>query len=224
VPRSRLHLAVALSVGCAVAAACGSAAGPPAVDVSLTAPVDGATVVVPGITVLGTIEPKTAVVTVAGKRAHVAGGLFMRVMFLRRKQTLIKIVVSAPGYTRFTTVVSVSYQPIKRASRANVMRRATHKHSMPPSVRTKVPNTGGGGLPPGTKSAFIASCSRTGGSVAGCFCVWSELQKRGFDSERQWEDLAMQWRRSFPSSGMIAFPPTVKSAIVSCAAEFRAAY
>jgi hypothetical protein len=178
------------------------------VQVSITAPVDGATVVVPGIVVLGTIEPKNAEVLVSGRRANVQDGVFKLPITLRARLTRINIVARARGFVSSTTQVRVTYAPNRPRS--------------PRSRRSVAPNLGnaGGGLSAEVGNAFVAGCSNSGGSVTGCLCVWRELTKRGFDSEAQFEALAEQWRRSFMSKGVIAFPRALKDALLACRGDF----
>jgi hypothetical protein len=217
-PRIPKLSAVPLFITYTLIASCGSSASPAAVKVSLSAPVDGATVVVPGIVVLGTIEPKTAVVTVSGKPARVAGGTFRRDITLRKRRTRIAIVASARGYTRSTIVVFVTYVSNPRSARAHAGI-AIGKRSQPRPAPGGVASAGSS-LPPGAEATFVTGCSESGGSEAGCTCVWRELEKRGFNSTRAWAALVRGWRRSFLSSGVIAFPPVLKGAMMSCAAEF----
>jgi hypothetical protein len=181
--------------------------------------VDGATVVVPGIVVLGTIEPKDAVVLVSGKRATVHNGAFKWPLVLRHRVTRIKVIARARGFVASTTELAVTYRPDHRRSPHAV--RAGAVQSSPASA-SLVPLGGGadGTLPSGPGAAFVAGCTNSGGSVIGCTCVWSELTKRGFDTEPQLEALAEQWRRSFLSKGVIAFPPALRNAVLSCAGDF----
>lgn len=218
----RLRLAALLFVACGMAVGCGGAATPSAVHVSITAPVDGATVVVPGIEVLGTIEPKNGVVTVSGKRAQVENGTFRRPMLLTTRLTRIKIVARARGYVDSTMEVSVSYQPRPRPASGGVAGSPGSSSGPNSSDSDHRPSSGmdNGGPPSGLEAGFVGGCTNSGGSVGGCTCVWRELNQRGFNTQPQFEALAEQWRRSFLSKGVIAFPPALKSAVLACASDF----
>jgi hypothetical protein len=306
-------------VACVVLSGCGAAQTPGTVQLSLTAPVDGATVNVHGIVVLGTVRPKLAVVIMSGKRIRVINGTFKHPLVLRRRLTRIKVVARAAGYAGAATNISVRYAPLGgsrgqaddfasphyewfyarpflivgrtlneraiveaydrlrlhpfthraalRALRHELSQLArrlvtvAHEQSKPdgnPSWdrwqrgwrfqqliyraagRRVRAATGAGidaqgqapsaptmsvplaGNPASAREAeFVGGCSHSGANLAGCVCVYQQLVKRGFDSQGQWVALARQWRRSFLSKGVIAYPPAFRAAIVSCAAELR---
>src|SRR5436305_3625615 len=110
--RGRWDLMLAMSVACGLIAGCGSASSQsPAAHLSVIAPVDGATVNVGKIEVFGDVEPKNAVVRVAGRRIHAVNGVFKRPMSLRRGVTRIRIVAVANGYATARAEVEVRYQP-----------------------------------------------------------------------------------------------------------------
>jgi hypothetical protein len=224
VRRLRSVLAVSLLVPCAFAAGCGGSGSPIAVQVAVTAPVDGATVAVPGIVVLGTIEPKDAHVVVSGKHAQVTNGTFKQPLSLHARHTQIEIVGTASGFLPSKTILSVIYDPSIERPRASAAAPAEK-----PPAQTPAPGSlatdgyTGGDLPSGSgaEADFVGGCSNDGASVAGCLCMWHELTSRGFNSEAQWEDLIKEWRRSFAANGVIAFPPAFKAAILACAPGFR---
>jgi hypothetical protein len=108
-PRWRFFLALPLVVACGVVSGCGAAQTPGSVQVSLTAPVDGATVNVHRIVVLGTVRPKLAVVTVSGKRVRVINGTFRHPFVLRQRLTRIRVVASAAGLAGSATDISILY-------------------------------------------------------------------------------------------------------------------
>lgn len=215
--RLRTLLAVPLFAGCAFAAGCGSAStqvasAPPKVQVSLTAPTDGATVDVPRIYVIGTIVPRNARLRVAGKAVRVVDGTFREPMSLRRGLTHIRIDATARGFARSGMVVAVRY-------RARISAPETS------SSKSPVPNAAlsdGGGLPQGSLAEAVNSCSNeTGGNMSVCVCVFQRLARAGFNTRAQWEALVKGWRRSFLSNGVIAYPPVMKNAIVACVRQFR---
>jgi hypothetical protein len=210
VPRLRPFLVILLCCAGVVVAGCGSSAkGPRAVQLSLTAPVDGAAVDVSSIEVLGTIEPKDAKVVVSGKRALVVNGMFKRPVSLHKRLTHIKIVASAPGYVTSTTETSVSYRPRRQTGSA--------------TAGVTVGGPAASGLAPpdnvvtGTQADFVAGCSSGGTSVAGCTCMYQQLKKSGFDSVAKWKAVVERWRRSFLSRGVIAFPRPLRLAVINCA-------
>jgi hypothetical protein len=94
-----------LSAG--LAACGGSSSFPRAVQLTLTAPTDGAEVAVRDIVVLGKVDPANAVVTVAGKHPHVVNGAFRQPMVLRRGLNHIKLVARTAGYIPATADVTV---------------------------------------------------------------------------------------------------------------------
>jgi hypothetical protein len=223
VSSTRIRRAVLLSIACGLAVGCGGSRTPATVNVSITAPVDGATVVVPRIVVLGTVEPRNAVVVVSGKRAQVEHGVFKRPLLLRGRLTRIKIVARAQGYVGSATDVYVTYKPEPRPSPPRASVQSGVQSSSAQVYSGTLPSSGvaAGGLPSEVGTDFVAGCSSNGGSVGGCECVWRELTKRGFDSRAQFEALLEQWKRSFLSKGVIAYPPVIKHAILSCGADFR---
>jgi hypothetical protein len=221
VPVSRVGLAVLLAVAATLAASCGDPGRPPTVRVSVTAPVDGATVSVPDIVVLGTIEPKDAHVAVSGSRAQVSGGTFQHALSLHTRHTQIEIVGTARGYLRSMTIVSITYDGSNWRSHTRLTARSRGRPADEATTGGFTPEAGDRPSGSGFEADFVGGCANSGGTVAGCLCMWHELTRRGFDSETQWEDLIREWRRSFASSGVIVFPPAFKAAILACAPGFR---
>jgi Glucodextranase, domain B len=112
---ARRWLAVGLCApALAVAAGCGSssqqsaASGPRSVQVSLTAPTDGATVNVDRLKVFGTVTPAGAAVSVGGHRAGHGDGTFQRWIGLRHGANRIRVRASAPGYEPTTLEITVT--------------------------------------------------------------------------------------------------------------------
>jgi hypothetical protein len=206
---------------CGLLAGCaGTTPSARGVHVSITAPTDGATVVVPRIVLFGTVHPKSAAVEVSGTRVHVENGAFRRAVLLRRRLTHIKIVARAPGALASTTTLAVRYTPPRRRSRQSLRTDARSGSSLAPSPQSSVTGLSSAEVSPRLASGFMTGCSSSGGTVSGCACIWSQLRRRGFGSVSQFEALVKQWRRSFASQGVIAFPPVVKSALLACAADF----
>lgn len=213
--RPIVKLAGILCVAAGAAAGCGAASTPPTVQLSITAPVNGASVVVPGILVTGTVEPKNAAVTISGRNAQVKNGVFRSPILLRARLTRIRIAATAHGYVSSVTEVAVGYSP--RAS----SRVSSSSSDQAPAAAATSAGSSGSTLPPGSDAAFVTGCTSGGASDAACVCVWRELIKRGFTSESQWEALIVQWRRTFLSKGVIEFPRALRDAVVACGPEFR---
>jgi hypothetical protein len=223
VSASRVRPVLLLFVLCGLLAGCaGTTPDTSRVHVSVTAPTDGATVVVPRIVLLATVEPRTAVVEVSGRRVRVTNGVFKRAVLLRRRLTHIKIVARAPGAVASTTTLSIRYTPPRR--RASRGARAGSRSGSPLTPGVQAPTTGisGADLSPSLAAGFMEGCSSSGGSITGCACIWRQLSQRGFGSVGQFEALVERWRRSFATQGVIGFPPVVRSAVLSCAAQFHA--
>ena len=98
--RSRNLLAALLALGCLTMAACSSNTPtvPKAVQLSLTAPTDGARVSVARLLVLGTVDPPGARVSIGGHHVHVANGTFRDWITVHRGVTHIAIRASAAGF------------------------------------------------------------------------------------------------------------------------------
>lgn len=220
---SHLRTAVLLLVLCGLLGGC-AATTPSArgVHVSITAPTDGATVVVPHIVLLGTVHPKSAAVEVSGKRVDVNNGTFKRAVLLKRRLTHITIVARAPGALVSTTTLSIRYIPPRRRSRKGPRAGGgPGSSSLAPSPQGSAAGISGAGVRTQLASGFMTGCSSTSGTVSGCACIWRQLRQRGFGSISQFEALVEQWRQSFASRGVIAFPPVVKSALLACAVDFQ---
>jgi hypothetical protein len=117
---ARRWLATSLCTTALVAAAgCGSSAshvassataagGRPAVQLSLTAPTDGANVSVDRLKVFGTVTPEGAAVSIGGHRAGRGDGTFERWIALRRGANHIHLRATAPGYAPAALDVTVT--------------------------------------------------------------------------------------------------------------------
>jgi hypothetical protein len=206
-------LTVVLLIG-GLLGGCGSASKPasaPVVRVSLTAPVDGATVAVPNIEVIGSIDPANAVVRVFGSRVKVVNGAFKQHLLLRNGLTRIRISARARGFTGTTTWVRVRFRP----RRARSLRSFEGSSAIgAESARVSVNN-------PAEEAGFINACSSGGAGAAVCGCMWKQLVATGFDTEAQWATVAESWRHSFLSNGTITYPPQLRRAIISCVGQLR---
>jgi NAD(P)-dependent dehydrogenase (short-subunit alcohol dehydrogenase family) len=108
--RSHLPLGIAGLVCALAVAGCGTASTP-AVELTLTAPTDGAVVSGGWVEVFGSVSPATAKVDVSGKPASGAGGAFRRRLDLRRGVTDIRVVATAPGYVPTSMHLAVRSEP-----------------------------------------------------------------------------------------------------------------
>jgi hypothetical protein len=110
----RSHLPPAITaLVCALAVASCGTASTPAVQLTLTAPTDGAVVSGGWVEVFGSVSPATATVDVSGKRAAGARGSFRQRLDLRSGVTHIRVVATAPGYRRATMHLAVRSQPAR---------------------------------------------------------------------------------------------------------------
>lgn len=201
-------VAALLGAVCLASAGCGSVSAPARVQVSLTAPTDGATVAVSRIEVLGTISPPTAELSVLGRPVAVTRGTFKTPISLHKGLTRIKITARAKGLLGSSMVVSVRYVP--SSSAPNPQGGGADAGQLPRS-----------GLPPAAEAEAIGNCSVTsGGQVELCTCIFDRLAKAGFNTEAKWNALVYQWRRSLLSKGQITFPRVMLRAASTCAREY----
>ena len=105
----RLPFAVATVAACVAGVGCGTStpATPSVVQISLTAPVDGARVDVRNLLVFGTVNPQYAKVKVLGRVVRVNNGAFRRWVALRPGVTNIGVSAAAPGFVSSALKVSV---------------------------------------------------------------------------------------------------------------------
>ena len=108
-------LLVAALIGLLLAG-CGSAApAPRALSLTVTVPVNGITVKVPRIEVLGTIAPARGAVRVGGRRVRVRRGGFRAGIHLHRGLNRIRIIAAEPGLGRTRSTVTVVFHPGRAA-------------------------------------------------------------------------------------------------------------
>lgn len=112
----RLHgrwAPLALSfVALGVAGCGGSAPTPkPTVNVSITAPTNGATVGVQHVVVAGTVTPVNAQVLVSGQPAKVSGGRFTRSLYLATPRQVVTVTAQAQGYVAAQAATTINYSP-----------------------------------------------------------------------------------------------------------------
>jgi hypothetical protein len=157
-------LAGSALIGCGAAATgCGQSGvtPPPSVQVSLTAPTDGATISTRNLLVFGTVDPPSAAVTVAGIRVRVANGVFRHWMSLGWGARLIRLEATAPGYSPTGIRVAVRNEALRVTA---VGQRRTH---------------GRGGPAANSSAPFVAranqACARPHAADLGI--AWSEASK-----------------------------------------------
>ena len=100
---------------------CGGAAAPVAhvTSVSVTVPVDGATVATRDIEVVGAVVPQAALVRMAGRGIRVRAGAFRARMRLHTGVNRIRVFASARGYGHARAELTVRYQanaPVRHAA------------------------------------------------------------------------------------------------------------
>jgi Glucodextranase, domain B len=110
--RARTRLAqLAVSAAALGVAGCGAGAAPttPHVNLTISAPTSGATVGVHQVTVVGSVIPAGAHVSVNGQSAPVTGGVFKQQAWISAPNQKITVVGAAPGYAVTSTSTTVSY-------------------------------------------------------------------------------------------------------------------
>jgi Glucodextranase, domain B len=202
VSRTRVLLGVAMVSASVVVAGCGSSStvssGPPKVQVLLTAPTDGVTVIQSRLAVIGTVSPRNAVLRISGRRVSTQHGTFLHPVTIHKGLNHLRIDASAPGFVASSTVVAVRYKPERTP--------ASGSPSGAPSD----------GIP-GLEAQAEASCSESsGGNVGYCTCAIRRMFKAGYNTEAKWRGLVISWRRSFFANGTISYPPAVRAAIIYC--------
>jgi hypothetical protein len=219
----RLWLAAALCLalaGCAI----GGPTGRPTVGLSIVAPTSGSVVGVRAIQLEGTVTPANAVVQVGHRTVRVRGGRFLQPLILLKPLTHITVRAKAKGFRGSSTVIAVHYASRMFAKR-HISRSHSKRVSMPPAQSTA---PGAQSTAPGTQatansvqeSEFLASCDSRGGAVAGyCSCMWDRMQRAGLTSEAKLKALAMSWRRSFMTKGVIVYPPALRKAVMGCLSQ-----
>jgi len=163
--RARAFVLAVTTLGCAAAVAgCGGEHGRDTVQLTLTAPTDGALVDVRELAVLGTVQPQAATVLVQGARAAVRHGVFRRWIRLHKGVVRIRIRAAAAGYRAATMYVSV-----RSASRAYGDAGSTQgRHSaVPASTDSPV---GTGEYPASLENRMYTSCQLVGGAPRVCRC------------------------------------------------------
>lgn len=123
--RVLLGLAAVGVLGIALTGFGTGSSGPLGLSLRVRVPVNGATVVVPGVGVLGTVTPSTAVVTLRGRKLHVgANGQFQAHLHLHRGRNRISITAVAPRYHPIASQIVVRYRPGPAAPTPSLASRA----------------------------------------------------------------------------------------------------
>jgi hypothetical protein len=179
-PRYRTGVIAAAAIAIAVVATgCGGAQAPQAVRLALTAPTDGASVTVRNLKVFGTVDPRSATVVVAGRRAHVAHGAFARWLVLRRGLSRIKIVATAAGYAPADLNITVRSSPSASATRASTRPAPSSRGN---AAANSTPPPAGTHYSPAVQATYLRACNAAAGSTpaaaASCRCGLSYLEAR----------------------------------------------
>jgi len=177
---------------------CGGSSGPRAVQVSLIAPTNGATVLVSRLYVTGSVQPADAKVVVAGRAVRNHDGRFGRWIPLRPGVTHIRIAARAPGYIGDTTEVAVRRAP------ASPARKQQAAQQLAPSIAGLSTST----WTPEVRARMTTGCEVNGGWPSYCECVLRYAIASGSP---------LQVATSFETvSSQRRLPGWIKQAIVHC--------
>jgi hypothetical protein len=215
--RLRLVSVAAVCVVSAGLAGCGGSNNSPrAVQVSLLAPTDGATVIVPKIDVLGNVAPGNGVVFVAGRRVRVVNGLFKSAVHLRRGTTRIRVEARAGGYVRTVTWVKVRYRPV-RGVRPPSSGGGTSASGLSVALRL-LGITSSGRQPTAVEveQDYIRGCTDTGGPSGYCHCTYQQLVAQGYNTVPKFLALSVEVRDALIRGGPSQLPRPAKKAVVAC--------
>jgi hypothetical protein len=207
--RSRKReLALTASVIAAVAVTgCGGSTSPAAVHLTLTAPTDGSVVEVAKIRVFGKVDPPSAVVDVAGRRARTTHGDFARWMVLRAGLSRIKLVASADGFLPTHMDISVRSTP----PRHHVS--ASSGSGTVSSAANPGPPPAGNAYSSTVRATLLRACQAIAGgtptAAVGCECYLRHLEAHV--SERAIE----VWERAF-LKGEARLPAWAREAASAC--------
>lgn len=155
---------------------CGSTQTPPAIQLALTAPTEGAQVSVSNIKVFGTVNPASAAVVVGGRHAHVAHGTFTRWMALHKGLNHIKVVATAAGYAPAKLDIPVRSSPSAPREPSSSAAASTSE-----AIST-APAPTGHRYDPLIRANLLRTCEATAGGAAGaeasCECYLARLEAR----------------------------------------------
>jgi Glucodextranase, domain B len=182
---------------------CGGARSPLAVRLALTAPADGSSVAVSNLKVLGTVDPPSAAVVVAGKHVHVAHGAFARWMSLRKGLSHITIIATAAGYAPAKLNIAVRNSPRSLPTRARIQAGAIS--TIPRPARHRYDSR--------VQAALLRTCKAsaagTAAATALCECYLAHLEARVS------EDVLLASERAF-LKGEAKLPRWLREAALSC--------
>ena len=161
------------------------------------------------VRVFGQVQPSSAVVVIAGRRARVAHGEFARWMDVRRGRSRIRIVATAAGLQPARMDIAVVSSPSKRT----VARVAPSPSQAPPAATAPTTSPSGGRYPQAVRATVLRSCAAAAGNVpaaaASCECYVSYLEAHV--SERTIAD----WERAFLKSEA-TLPAWAREAALAC--------
>jgi hypothetical protein len=194
-----------------VVAGCGGAQSPPAVQLALTAPTEGAEVTATHIKVFGTVDPANATVLVAGKRARVEHGAFARSMALHKGFSHIKIEARAAGYTSANLTVAVDSSPPARHRPAPTNAAPSESEALT-STANPTPPPAGSHYSPAVQAAFLRTCEAAAGGASAtdaCECALSHVEAAVSESTLRATELAVL-------RGEATLPQWMRDAGVAC--------
>jgi hypothetical protein len=198
-----------------IVAGCGGTQSPPAVQLALTAPTEGAEVDVRNIKVFGTVNPANATVLVAGKHVRVEHGVFAQWTALRKGLSHIKIMARAPGYQPANLSVAVTSSPSARPSRASsgTSTGESTEGAAPTSIGNPTPPPAGSAYEPRVRTTFVRACELAAGegssAEAACNCVLSHVEAVASQSTLQATELAID-------RGEATVPQWLRNAALGC--------
>jgi hypothetical protein len=208
--RNGIAVFTAMIVAVIVAGCGGGTQSPPAVQLALTAPTEGAEVAVRNIKVFGTVDPASATVLVAGKHVRVEHGVFAQWTALRKGLSHIKIMARAPGYLPANLSVAVTSSPGARPSRASSGASTGERTegTATTSIGNPTPPPAGSEYEPRVRTTFVRACELAAGegssAEAACNCALSHVEAVASQSTLQATELAIdrgeatvpQWLRN----------------------------
>lgn len=168
---------------------CGGSSGPRAVQVSLLAPTNGATVVVRRVFVTGSVEPAQSKVVVGHRHVPNHHGHFGVWLTLGRGLTHIHINATAGGYR--TAALDVA---VRRTAPSPTTKRRPLERSAP-----RLAHLGVDAWTPAARSAAVRGCMTSGGWESYCHCALRYLVATGSPRHMALSFQAARLRRRIPS-------------------------
>jgi hypothetical protein len=78
-------------------------------------------------------------------------------------------------------------------------------------------SSGSGGLSDKVRNDYVAGCTSSGQSKAGCECIFDNLKdKQGVDTEAKLKALSDKVKAATQSRNLAALPPEFRQAVLAC--------